>query len=141
MPKTQMEKIAKTLLSALACNDKELSILLTDDAEIQQLNKEYRGKNQPTDVLSFPLEESDGSGEESLLLGDVVISLETAERQAEEFGVSPQEEVLRLLIHGVLHLLGYDHENVSQQEARRMAEKEEELYQLSASLLDSHSSH
>ena len=126
MPESLTRKIAKKLLSVLECSDAELSILLTTDKEIQQLNAQYRGKDAPTDVLSFPqLEDEPPDG--SALLGDIVISMETANRQADEHGVSFQEEILRLLIHGLLHLLGYDHENVTPAEAERMQSKEAEL--------------
>ena len=108
----------------------ELSVLFTSDSEIQALNKDYRGKDSPTDVLSF----SQLEGEESLVpplsLGDLVISLDTAERQAKEFDVSFENEILRLTIHGILHLFGYDHENVSQEEIERMHAKETTLFKL-----------
>lgn len=107
----------------------ELSILFTDDAEIQKLNSAYRFKNKPTDVLSFSLLEGDDTGVPTTSLGDIAVSLETAEKQAPEYGNSFPEEILRLLIHGVLHLLGYDHENVSEAEVRRMQEKEDELFE------------
>jgi probable rRNA maturation factor len=81
----------------------EVSLLLSDDATIQQLNRQYRDMDCPTDVLSFPQEDTK-------VLGDVVISLETAARQAVEYGTTLQEEVERLLAHGILHLFGYDHE-------------------------------
>lgn len=119
----------------MASDDCELSILFTDDAEIAKLNSDYRGKEGPTDVLSFSMNEGDGPPCPEPILGDVVISVTTAERQALAEGVSLQEEILRLLIHGVLHLLGYDHENVSEQEAQKMRDRETELFQqLSSSL-------
>ena len=110
----------KNLLSALECTEKELSVLLTDDAEIQFLNAHYRKKNKSTDVLSFPQQDDE-------LLGDVVISLETAKRQARTHGVTFREEVIRLVVHGTLHLLGYRHERVSRKTAQRMRKKEDEL--------------
>ena len=105
----------------------ELSILLTDDNEIKDLNLKYRGKNTPTDVLSFSMNEGEKQTSSSSMLGDVVISVETAARQAYKHGVSLEEEVTRLLIHGLLHLVGYEHENVSEEEARKMEDKEREL--------------
>lgn len=92
------------------------------DPTIHTLNRQYRGKDKPTDVLSFPL--ADDLHPE--LLGDVVISLDTATRQAQRRGHSLREEVQILLIHGILHLLGYDHE-VSRSEAIRMHRKEREV--------------
>lgn len=111
----------------------EVSVLITDDASIQMLNLEHRGKDSATDVLSFPMLEFDAqgnmiSGDDGfggpLLLGDIVISLERAYAQAQEYGHSPLREVGFLCAHSVLHLLGYDHE---QDEAGRkvMREKEE----------------
>lgn len=100
-------------------DDRELSVLLTGNSVIRELNREYRGKDKPTDVLSFPMEDP-------CLLGDIVISTEKAASQAEEFGVSFDEEVSRLLVHGLLHLAGYDHVRGGWQ-ARKMKKKEEEL--------------
>lgn len=99
---------------------KELSVLLTDDKEIHRLNRDFRGKDKPTDVLSFPMPDPD-------LLGDVVISLPTAKRQAKKFGVSFEEEFYRLLVHGTLHLLGFEHERVSKGVAEKMRRKEKAL--------------
>ena len=92
------------------------------DPEIHLLNRQYRGKDTPTDVLSFPLADE----WQPSLLGDVVISFETAARQARRRGHSLHEELQTLLIHGILHLLGYDHE-VSRSEAIRMHRKEREI--------------
>lgn len=107
-------------------NNAELSLLLTTDKEIASLNLKYRGKKGPTDVLSFAQNEGE-TQIETEHLGDLVISLETCARQAKEFGVSFLEELNRLLVHGLLHLLGYDHENVPKAEAKKMRDKEEEL--------------
>jgi probable rRNA maturation factor len=100
----------------------ELSLLLTDDAEIQALNKTYRKLDQATDVLSFPQDEDAVNESGDTLLGDVVISVETATRQAKEHHLSFNEELILLAIHGILHLLGYDHER-SPQDARIMQDK------------------
>lgn len=124
---------ARKLLNALGCEERELSILVTDDREIQQLNNDYRGKDKPTDVLSFSLDEGEFSLYSQGHLGDIVISQETAVRQALEYEVSLMEEMQRLLIHGLLHLLGYDHENVPEEEVKRMEAKEEELRRLCCS--------
>ena len=127
------EKIAQTakkLLSALGSEDKELSILVTEDEEIASLNECHRGKSNPTDVLSFSMVEGDGlhGNLHGNLLGDVVISLPTAKKQAAELGVSLAEEFLRLLIHGTLHLHGYEHEDVEEHLAQEMQQTEEKLY-------------
>lgn len=85
----------------------EVNLLLADDARLKALNKEFRGKNKPTDVLSFPaLDAGDGAG----MAGDLAISVETAARQAAEHGHALEDELRVLILHGVLHLAGYDHE-------------------------------
>ncbi len=92
----------------------ELSILLTDDAAVQELNRQYRNTDAPTDVLSFAQAEGDTfahpDAASALMLGDIIISIDTARRQAAEYAVTLQDEVAHLLVHGILHLLGYDHE-------------------------------
>jgi probable rRNA maturation factor len=109
----------------LGCPRAELSIVITDDATIHDLNRQWRHKDRPTDVLSFSQVEGlcPGAPSEEQLLGDVVISLETAARQAKELGHSLEQEVQRLLVHGVLHLLGHDHVHGGWQ-ARRMQGEE-----------------
>jgi len=106
----------------------ELSIVLCDDDHIQALNKTFRNKDRATDVLSFPQHDPD-SEVCSTTLGDVVVSIETAERQAKELGVEFQSEMIRLLVHGVLHLYGYEHEGVSPETARKMQDLEDFLIQ------------
>lgn len=105
--------------------DAEISVVFVDDSKIHELNRQYRGVDRPTDVLSFAMLEGapmPGEGGE-LVLGDIVISLETAYRQADEYGHSFEREVAYLAVHGVLHLLGYDHEN--EEDRKIMREKEE----------------
>jgi probable rRNA maturation factor len=101
-----------------------LSLTLVGDEAIRALNRKYRGKDKPTDVLSFALHE-DGGAQGERLLGDVVISVETARRQAEEYGAPLQRELERLLIHGILHLVGHDHHEAG--ERRRMRREERRL--------------
>lgn len=98
-------------------DDSEVSITFVDNPAIQQINKEYRGKDQPTDVISFALEEM-GEGEVEIVgadlprvLGDIIISIDRAKEQAEEYGHSFERELGFLAVHGLLHLLGYDHMN------------------------------
>ncbi len=107
--------------------DAEVSLVFVDDDYIQELNNNYRGVDSPTDVLSFAMLEGESlpEEEEEVILGDVIISLETAERQAREYGHSFQREVAYLTLHGVLHLLGYDHQE--EEDRRRMREREEEI--------------
>ena len=123
--------MAKKLLRVLECSDSELSILLTVDAEIKKLNKNYRGKDYPTDVLSFPINQSltKLSGAAGLL-GDIAISVPMASRQARKFSLTVSEEIKRLVLHGVLHLRGYDHENVPKSKAKAMFARELELCQI-----------
>lgn len=96
------------MLAALALERAELSVLLTDDRRIHALNLQHRAKDRPTDVLAFPLQD-DGSTP-GAWLGDVVISLDTAQRQADSRGRPLLAEVRFLLAHGLLHLIGYDHD-------------------------------
>ena len=105
-------------------SEAELSILITDDEEIRTLNRNYRSVDSPTDVLSFSQVEWDGPVIAPQLLGDVVISWETAQSQARDLGHTLAEEMKRLLVHGILHLLGYDHEK-DEEAAGLMMEMEE----------------
>jgi rRNA maturation RNase YbeY len=95
-----------------------LSVALVDDPAMQELNAQWRGKDRPTDVLAFAQREGEAQ-HDSTLLGDVVISIPTAARQAEKRGHSLDREITELMVHGILHLLGYDHER-SPADARRM---------------------
>ncbi len=117
------------VLNALACPDGELSILIVDDAEIALFNRDYLKREGPTNVIAFPMREGEFGNINPLLLGDVVISAETARREAEEMGIGTEERFMQLLIHGILHLFGYDHEN-DEEEAVRMETKSEELIKL-----------
>ena len=107
----------------------EVDITIVDDEEIHQLNRDYRNVDRPTDVLSFALDEDDEAEPELLegqlhLLGDIIISAETATRQAEEFGHGLEREIVYLAVHGLLHLLGYDH--MVEEDKVIMRTKEEE---------------
>ena len=115
------------ILMSLKCDKKELSILFTDDKLIRELNKQYRGQDQSTDVLSFPQNENNQEELDFHLLGDVVISTTTARKQSVQHALSLDEELILLLIHGILHLLGYDHEH-SDEESRHMIDKTRELF-------------
>ena len=98
--------------------NKDIELILTTDEEIKELNKIHRNKDKATDVLSFPLEDMP-----QMPLGSIVISLDTAKRVANELGHSIEEEIKLLFIHGLLHLLGYDHET----DNGEMREKEKEI--------------
>lgn len=118
---------AKRLLAAAGERGSSLSLTLVDDAAIRTLNREHRGKDKPTDVLSFSLVEGNGAAppEQERLLGDVVISVDTAKRQAKDYSATLQDELYRLLIHGILHVLGHDHERAD--ERRAMVAQERRL--------------
>lgn len=130
-------RTAGAILSAARAETVELGVVLVADRRMRALNRRYRKKDRSTDVLAFPLHEKRGqatffrhgklfsqkSSLSPLLLGDVVISMQTAKRQATEFGHSLRDEIERLLVHGILHLLGYDHER-NARDAAAMARKE-----------------
>ena len=124
-PTADLKKIAAAILATLEQEQTELSIVLVGDKEMRPLNLKYRKKNKTTDVLSFPADESMPLG--SVLLGDVIISLEQARRQARERNKSLKSEMATLLTHGILHLLGYDHER-SPRQAKIMAKLERKLF-------------
>ncbi len=113
----------------MGCDDHEISILITDDAQVRELNRTYRGKDKATNVLSFPMQEGEFSDITPGLLGDVVISLDTARSEAVQADISLEERMSQLLIHGILHLLGFDHER-GEAQARQMEEKSLALLRL-----------
>ena len=118
----RLARRARRMLDVLGLGAAELSLVLVSDRVMHDLNREWRGKDRPTDVLAFAQGEGAGVAPDGLL-GDVVISVDTARRQAATLGHSLVVEADRLLVHGLLHLLGYDHER-SPAEARRMQRKE-----------------
>jgi probable rRNA maturation factor len=123
-----MRQLALRVLRAERVAAAELSVLFTGDTRIRALNRQYRGTDAATDVLSFA--QSDGAAFAAVPgapqhLGDLVISVETARRQAREHGLRWQDEVAHLLVHGVLHLLGYDHER--RRDAAVMRAREEAI--------------
>jgi probable rRNA maturation factor len=112
-------------LKDLGCNDTELSILVTGDKEIHELNRQYLKRDKPTNVLAFPMDS--GKGEVNAgMLGDIVISVDTAKREAMEMGISLPYRICELLVHGLVHLMGYDHE-ISKIEERKMQREEKRL--------------
>ena len=129
LPTAPLYKKTEQILNALACDDHELSIVIKDDAQVRELNLTYRGKDTPTNVLSFPMQEGEFSDITPGLLGDVVISLDTAEAEAIAAGISTDERMSQLLVHGILHLFGFDHE-LGENQAREMEEKSLELLRL-----------
>ncbi len=108
----------------------ELSISIVGDRTIRRINRDYLSKDRPTNVISFSLREGEYGNVTPLALGDVVISADTAGREAEEGGWDFFERLSFLLMHGILHLCGYDHERSGEDEARRMDNKERELFRI-----------
>ena len=125
-----IENIIIKIMDHLDCRNQEVSILLTGNKYIRRLNQEFRSIDQPTDVLSFPQNtDEDPCIPEEIILGDIAVSLDIAKAQAKEHGLDFKEEIILLLIHGILHLLGYDHE-ISEQEEKQMRNKTRELFKL-----------
>jgi len=125
----QIQEKAKAVLNALDCPDGELSILIVDDPQIAVFNKQYLNRKGPTNVIAFPMRDGPYGNITPQLLGDVVISVETADREGKRVGSSMEERFTQLLVHGILHLLGYDHET-SDQDAQEMEEKSKEILKL-----------
>jgi rRNA maturation RNase YbeY len=124
-PSRKFKNLADEILRILELSGAELSLGLIGNPEIQRLNARFRHKDYPTDVLSFP---ADGRLPGNVrLLGDVIISVEKAREQAKERGRTLEAEMVTLLIHGILHLIGYDHER-SPKDARVMARTERRIY-------------
>ncbi len=116
--------------------DAEVSVILCDNSHIKKLNRKYRGKNSATDVLSFPIYDMRSDDEilllegEFMTLGDVIISVERAEKQAKEIGNTLVQEIVFLTVHSILHLLGYDHELGEAEEIRQIAAQKEIISRL-----------
>ena len=126
----KIRRTARKILTNLGFQNFDLSIVIVDDQAITQLNRQYFHRNRPTNVISFPMAAGGApASPRSKILGDVVISAETAKRQAEEAGRKAGDEILFLLIHGILHLVGYDHEATAD-ERKKMEGKEKELFSL-----------
>lgn len=124
----KIEQVAEICLREEEIDPKaEIGLMFVDNEQIREMNKTYRDKDSATDVLSFPMYEADEAidDEEEILLGDIVISLERAAEQAEEYGHSLEREIMYLLVHGLLHLAGYDH--MEDDEKKEMRQREEEL--------------
>lgn len=122
------QAIKEAIDRAGGSEDAEVSLLLVDDNRIHELNRDYRGVDRPTDVLSFALQDETDEPEsefEDEMLGDIIISVQRAREQAEEYGHSLAREIVYLAVHGTLHLLGYNHEE--ENEKLEMRAKEEEV--------------
>ncbi|UUX98176.1 rRNA maturation RNase YbeY [Sphingomonas sp. J315] len=124
--------VAQTPFGYLAANEAmiEIAVRLTDDAEVHQLNAQYRQKDKPTNVLSFPMIEPDliesltqNSDDGEVILGDIILAHGVCAREAAEKGISAEQHATHLIVHGVLHLLGYDHQGDSEAEAMESMER------------------
>ena len=114
----------------MGCPDSELAVTIVGDRSIRRLNREYLGRDKATNVISFSMQEGDFGAVNPGLLGDVVISADTAAREADEGGENYRSRLVFLLLHGILHLTGYDHERSGEAEAARMETKEREIFAL-----------
>ncbi|WP_410291334.1 rRNA maturation RNase YbeY [Desulfosarcina sp.] len=129
LPEQEIRTTARRILNALGYPDAQLSILIVDDDQIATLNMAYLNHKGPTNVISFPMQEGRFSGITPDLLGDVVISADTAHREALNAGMAMRKRFDQLLIHGILHLVGYDHVN-SEAAAAAMEQKSNQLMEL-----------
>jgi probable rRNA maturation factor len=123
----KIRRAAQRILAELGFLEAELSLLFVNDRQIQTLNREYLRRDKPTNVLAFSMREGEFSTLHPHLLGDLVISVETAKRQSNRFGLDGEEMVILLMVHGVLHLIGYEHEG-TKKGAREMTLKQRELF-------------
>ena len=126
VPLSRLKGAARILIDALSRPDAELSVLLVDDRRIAAMNREFLDREGPTNVIAFPMQEGRFAELSPALLGDVVISVDTAAAEAERAGIAFERRLVELLVHGVLHLCGYDHEH-DRAQARRMAAKSRAL--------------
>ena len=121
-------------MTELGLPDAELSILFVDDSQIQILNRQYLHRDRPTNVLAFPMRKGGFPLLHPHLIGDLVISVETAEHEKGRFGLDRSKMILLLMIHGILHLIGYDHEG-TKRGAREMTKKQKELFRIATQKL------
>ena len=124
-----IQKKARAILSALDCPDGELSILIVDDSQIEILNKKYLNRYGATNVIAFPMRTDQFPNITPQMIGDVVISIETAAKEGKHAGIGTEDRFIQLLVHGILHLLGYDHEK-TEQETDIMEQKSNEILKL-----------
>jgi len=122
--------VAQKILDVLGCPEAELSVTIVGDRSIRVLNRDYLGRDKATNVISFAMQEGEFGALNPQLLGDVVISADTAAREADEAGEPFLNRLAFLLMHGILHITGYDHERSGEAEAARMEEREREIFAL-----------
>jgi probable rRNA maturation factor len=124
----RIRRVIRRLNEILSFSDQEISLLFVDNAQIQELNRRYLKRDHPTNVISFSIREGDCSHVNPHLLVDIVISVERALQDAASGDLPFNDEIDFLLIHGLLHLLGYDHENAADGETNKMRDKEDALF-------------
>ena len=130
----KVRRAAERTLAELGLLEAELSLLFVNDFQIQELNRQHLRRDKPTNVLAFPMREGEFSTLHPNLLGDLVISVETARRQSDRFGLNEMEMVILLMVHGILHLIGYEHEG-TKKGAREMSLKQKELFRMATQKL------
>lgn len=124
----RVRRSLKRLLKELGFKNSEVSLLLVDDDQIREINKNYLQRDRPTNVISFAMTDGAFGDVHPEILGDIILSVETAARDALTCDIDFMDEVEFLLIHGLLHLLGYNHEDVESNEAKKMKKLERELF-------------
>jgi probable rRNA maturation factor len=124
----RVKHVLNKIMNYLDCKDKEISLLFVDNNEIRKINKRYLNLDYSTNVITFSLTEGEFGNINPKILGDIVISVEKALKDAEEAGIELNDELEFLMIHGMLHLLNYNHENTSEDEAQKMQRKEQEIF-------------
>ena len=124
----RIRRVVHQLKKVLECADQEISLLIVDNERIREMNRQYLNRDYPTNVISFPLREGDYGHINSQILGDIVISAERAFQDAAASDLSFDDEIDFLIIHGLLHLLGYNHEVGDEDEARIMKEQENAVF-------------
>ncbi len=124
----RIRRVVHKLKEVLSCSDQEVSLLFVDNEQIREINRQYLNRDHPTNVISFPLREGDYGDINPQVLGDIVICAEQAFRDAAAGGLSLDDEIDFLVIHGLLHLLGYNHEGDNKKESIKMRDKENEIF-------------
>jgi len=124
----RIRRVVNKLKEVLSCSDQEISLLFVDNEQIRQINRQYLNRDHPTNVISFTLREGDYGDINPQVLGDIVISAERAFQDAAVGDLSLNDEIDFLVIHGLLHLLGYDHEGGNEKESLKMMNKENDVF-------------
>lgn len=124
----RLRKVAEMILSDLGCPDSELSISIVGDRTIRRINRDYLDRDKTTNVISFAMHEGEFGQLNPQMLGDVIVCADTAAREAEEGASDLFTRISFLLLHGILHITGYDHERSGEAEAARMEKRESEIF-------------